>query len=175
MPLMSRPRSGSTASLPGGRNFLPPEMRGVEHGCAPHRVKRTTPNGVLGQAGCTVSQRPKTTEVGSGAYGGFAARLDGFARIPQRPNVPPMSRTLARLLGRTLGLLPNNRMRNQSQMRRKSTGLPMTAWCCMSSRPRQFILTVLVLSSSGKRGVTGPTMTRSSSSPKITSRNFSTD
>ena len=65
MPLMSRPRSGSTASLPGGRNFLPPEMRGVEHGCAPHRVKRTTPNGVLGQAGCTVSRRPKTTELQS--------------------------------------------------------------------------------------------------------------
>jgi hypothetical protein len=41
MRLMSRPRSGSTASLPGGRNFLPPEMRGVEHGCAQHRVKRT--------------------------------------------------------------------------------------------------------------------------------------
>jgi hypothetical protein len=42
----------------GGKIEVP---GGSEQGFAPHRVKRTAPNAVLGQAGCTVSLRPKTT------------------------------------------------------------------------------------------------------------------
>jgi hypothetical protein len=56
------------------------------HGFAPRHGKRTPSNDVLGQAGCTVSLRPKTTELGG------AARLDDFTHwglgVPRSLNGP---------------------------------------------------------------------------------------
>ena len=66
---------------------------GSEQGFAPHRVKRTAPNAVLGQAGCTVSLRPKTTALqalDAVAPGGHAV-LVGIPAFAVRAPISPFN------------------------------------------------------------------------------------
>jgi threonine dehydrogenase-like Zn-dependent dehydrogenase len=73
------------------------QSRGVEHGFTPRHVKRTPPNAVVGQAGCTVSLRPKTTALqalDAVAPGGHAV-LVGIPAFAVRAPISPFNMVFA--------------------------------------------------------------------------------